>query len=276
MKKIGLSLGSGGARGLAHIVILEAFDELGIKPNIISGTSIGAIIGAVYASGKTAIEIKESFISKILNKSGRFIDFLNKSRIFRAIDLVDLELRSGGFIKGEKFLKLLSEEIGVNKFADLQIPLKITTTNFLTKEQSIFDEGKLLPALKASYSLPGLLAPVKINNNIFVDGGMVNPLPWDIIENDCDIIVAIDVLSNSKTKSLVDMPPAYDIFFSSFQIMQHSIVNEKLKVSKPNILIQTDIKDIRLLDFLKAEAIFEQSEKYKKILKRKLEKLLAQ
>ena len=274
MKKIGLSLGSGGARGLAHIVILEAFDELGIKPNVISGTSVGAIIGAVYASGKTAVEIKEAFINNILNKSGRFIDFLNKSRLFRAIDLVDLEFRSGGFIKGEKFLKLLSEEIGVKNFSDLQIPLKITATNFLTKKQSIFDEGKLLPALKASYSLPGLLAPVKINNNYFVDGGMVNPLPWDIIENDCDIIVAIDVLSNSKIKSLIEMPPAYDIFFSSFQIMQHSIVNEKLKVSKPDILIQTDIKEIRLLDFLKAESIFEQSEKYKSKLKRKLESLL--
>jgi len=274
MKKIGLSLGSGGARGLAHIILLEAFDELGIKPNVISGTSIGAIIGAVYASGKSAIEIKEAFINKILNKSGRFIDFLNKSRILRAIDLVDLEFRSGGFIKGEKFLKLLSEEIGVNKFSELQIPLKITATNFLTKEQSIFDEGKLLPALKASYSLPGLLAPVKINNNYYVDGGMVNPLPWDIIENDCDIIVAIDVLSNSKIKSMSDMPPAYDIFFSSFQIMQHSIVYEKLKVSKPDILIRTNIKDIRLLDFLKADSIFEQSEKYKSKLKRKLESLL--
>jgi len=274
MKKIGLSLGSGGARGLAHIVVLEAFDELGIKPNVISGTSVGAIIGAVYASGKTAVEIKEAFINNILNKSGRFIDFLNKSRIFRTIDLVDLEFRSGGFVKGEKFLKLLSEEIGVKNFSDLQIPLKIIATNFLTKEQSIFDEGKLLPALKASYSLPGLLAPVKINNNYFVDGGMVNPLPWDIIENDCDIIVAIDVLSNSKIKSMIEMPPAYDIFFSSFQIMQHSIVNEKLKVSKPDILIQTDIKEIRLLDFLKAESIFEQSKKYKTKLKRKLENLL--
>ncbi len=274
MKKIGLSLGSGGARGLAHIVLLEAFDELGIKPDIISGTSVGAIIGAVYASGKSAAEIKESFTKNVLNKSGRFIDFLNKSRFLRAIDFVDLEFRTGGFIKGNKFLKLLSDEIQVSEFSELQIPLKVTATNYLTKEQSIFDEGKLLPALKASYSLPGLLAPVEINNNYYVDGGMVNPLPWDIIVNDCDIIVAIDVLSNSKIKSMIEMPPAYDIFFSSFQIMQHSIINEKLKVSKPDILIQTDIRDVRLLDFLKADLIFEQSAKYKSKLKKQLKKLL--
>jgi len=274
MKKIGLSLSSGGARGLAHIIILEAFDELGIKPDIISGTSVGAIIGAVYAAGKSAAQIKESFTNNVLNKSGRFIEFLNKSRILRAIDFVDLEFKNGGFIKGEKFLKLLSDEIEIKKFSELKIPLKVTATNFLTKEQSIFDEGNLIPAVKASYSLPGLLAPVKINNNYYVDGGMVNPLPWDIIANDCDIIVAIDVLSNSKTKSMIEMPPAYDIFFSSFQIMQHSIVNEKLKISHPDILIQTDIKDIRLLDFLKADVIFEQSEKYKAKLKTKLEKLL--
>ncbi len=274
MKKIGLSLGSGGARGLAHIVILEAFDELGIKPSIISGTSVGAIIGAVYAAGKSAVEIKEAFTNNVLNKSGRFTEFLNKSRFIRAIDFVDLEFKNGGLIKGDKFLKLLSEEIAIKDFSELNIPLKVATTNFLTKEQSVFDEGKLLPAVKASYSLPGLLAPVKINNNYYVDGGMVNPLPWDIIANDCDIIVAIDVLSNSKTKSIIEMPPAYDVFFSSFQIMQHSIVNEKLKISSPDILIQTDIKDVRLLDFLKADIIFEQSEKYKLELIKQLQKLL--
>ena len=274
MKRIGLSLGSGGARGLAHLVILEAFDELGIKPNIISGTSVGAIIGAIYAAGKSAAQIKESFTNNVLNKSGRFIEFLNKSRILRAIDFVDLEFKNGGFIKGEKFFKLLADEIEIKDFSELQIPLKVTATNFLTKEQSIFDEGKLLPAVKASYSLPGLLAPVKINNNYYVDGGMVNPLPWDIIANDCDIIVAIDVLSNSKSKPPIEMPPAYDIFFSSFQIMQHSIINEKLKVSRPDVLIQTNIKDVRLLDFLKADLIFEQSVKYKTKLKKQLEKLL--
>jgi len=274
MKKIGLSLGSGGARGLAHIVILEAFDELGIKPSIISGTSVGAIIGAVYAAGKSAVEIKEAFTNNVLNKSGRFTEFLNKSRFIRAIDFVDLEFKNGGLIKGDKFLKLLSEEIAIKDFSELNIPLKVATTNFLTKEQSVFDEGKLLPTVKASYSLPGLLAPVKINNNYYVDGGMVNPLPWDIIANDCDIIVAIDVLSNSKTKSIIEMPPAYDVFFSSFQIMQHSIVNEKLKISSPDILIQTDIKDVRLLDFLKADIIFEQSEKYKLELIKQLQKLL--
>jgi NTE family protein len=274
LKKIGLTLGAGGARGLAHIVILEAFEELGIKPSIVSGTSIGAIIGAAYCAGLDTSQMKESLKEKLLNKSGKLWEIFKNLEVVKLLDFVDVEIKSGGFIKGEKFIKYFSEELNIESFEELKIPLKVVATNFLTKEQSVFDEGKLFPAVKASYSLPGLFSPVQINKNLFVDGGLVNPLPYDIFTCNCDISIAIDVQSNPKIKTSSEKPKAYEVFFTAFQILQQSIVKEKLKISQPDILIKTDIKDIRVLEFLKAKEIYKQSYVYKEELKRKLDSLL--
>jgi len=274
LKKIGLALGAGGARGLAHIVILEAFEELGIQPSVVSGSSMGAIIGAAYCSGLSSAEMKNALNEKLLNKSAKLWEIFKNLEVVKLLDFVDVEVKAGGFIKGQKFINFFSQELKVETFEELKIPLKTVATNYLTKEQSVFDEGALFNPIKASYSLPGLFSPVKINKNLYVDGGLVNPLPYDILLGKCDIIVAIDVQSNTKIKTFAETPKAYEIFFTAFQIMQQSIVNEKLKTIQPDILIKTDIKDVRVLEFLKAESIYKQSQKYKEQLKRKLEKFL--
>ncbi len=112
-----------------------------------------------------------------------------------------------------------------------------------------------------------------MNHKLLIDGGMVNPLPYDIITDQCDITVAIDVsATNSNSQNVA--PPSYEVLFSAFQIMQNSIVQEKLKWKQPDILINTDIKGIRIHEFMKASIIYTESEKSKDRLKRKLEKLL--
>lgn len=274
MKKIGLALGSGGARGLAHIKIYEAFEELGIIPAIISGTSVGAIIGAAIAAGFSSKEIKDSIYNKLLSKTGNFWEIFKNSDIKKILDFVDVEIKPGGILKGEKFLSYLSEEIGVQKFDDLKIPLRVVATNLYTREQAVFDSGDLYSAVKASYSLPGIFTPVARNNYLYVDGGLVNPLPYDIIKEKCDIVVGVNVLAKSKFKSSKEMPPAYEVLFSTFQIMQNSILNEKLKHTQPDILINTDIEEVRVFEFMKAEYIYKESKKYKTELKKKLEKYL--
>lgn len=274
MKKIGLALGSGGARGLAHIKIYEAFEELGIIPAIISGTSVGAIIGAAIAAGFSSKEIKDSIYNKLLSKTGNFWEIFRNSDIKKILDFVDVEIKPGGILKGEKFLSYLSEEIGVQKFDDLKIPLRVVATNLYTREQAVFDSGDLYSAVKASYSLPGIFTPVARNNYLYVDGGLVNPLPYDIIKEKCDIVVGVNVLAKSKFKSSKEMPPAYEVLFSTFQIMQNSILNEKLKHTQPDILINTDIEEVRVFEFMKAEYIYKESKKYKTELKKKLEKYL--
>ncbi len=273
MKRIGLALGAGGARGLAHIKILEAFDELGIQPSIISGSSIGAVIGAAYASGLTAKEISSKVEKLIKSRKSKAWEFYRNSEIKLLFNLVDLELNSGGFIKGEKFRKFLDSEITASSFEELKIPLKVVATNYNKKTQKIFDKRELLPAITASYSLPGLFVPTKIGRHAYVDGGMVNPLPYDIIKDECDVTIAIDV-SATKSAGGNGKPPFYEIVFTAFQIMQTSIMNEKLNKSNPDYHIKTEIKDVRMLDFAKFDEIMEQAGQYKTELLKILKNLI--
>lgn len=273
MKRIGLALGAGGARGLAHIAFLEVFEELGIKPTIISGTSIGAIVGTPYAAGMSATEMKEAVNEIVFAKKTKFWEIHKKSDIMKMFNFFDPDYRVGGMIKGEKMIKFLYDHMKVDKFENLKIPLKVIATDFWNKEEVIFTKGDLLKAVKASYSLPGMFAPVEINGKLLMDGGMVNPLPFDVIKDDCDITVAIDV-SAKKTKSEDLIPPAYEVLFSAFQIMQNSIVNEMFKLSQPDILIKTKIENVRIHEFTKVDSIFKQTSKSKEELKRKLSAIL--
>lgn len=273
MKNIGIALGSGGARGLSQITMLEVFDELGIKPHIISGSSIGAVIGTAYAAGMTTTEMKDSISEILLRQKSKSMDLFRGFDVAKLWNLVDLSVRSSGIIKGEKFVDFFSSKIKVEKFDELKINMRIVATEYYSKQQKVFDTGDIIKAVKASYSLPMLFAPVKINNNLYLDGGMVNPLPYDIISDECDIVIGIDaspkIINNSK-----NAPSGIDTLFSSFQIMQTSILNEKLKISAPDILIRTDITDVRLFEFNKAEMIWEQAKTQKEELKIMLASIL--
>lgn len=272
MKTIGVALGAGGARGLAHIAILQAFEELGVKPSIISGTSIGAVIGAGLAAGLTTAEMKEAVEEIRTSRSTRFGKIYRNPELKFAMALLDPTAEAGGLIKGEKFIRFLQSKIKVNWFEDLQTPLFIIATNYWKREQVILSKGNLLKAVRASYALPALFTPVKMGKELLVDGGLMNPLPYDVIQPHCDITVAIDVsVKETKVKPHVH---AQEVLFSAFQILQNSILREKLKQSRPDILIETDIKNIRALEFSKTSSIYEQALISKEELKRKLDDVL--
>jgi NTE family protein len=133
-----------------------------------------------------------------------------------------------------------------------------------------FDKGDLIPPIKAGYSLPGLFTPVKIKNRILIDGGAVNPLPFDLIRNQCDITIAIDVTA-VKTQSENEIPPTFDSVFTTYQTMQNSIIKERLKFLKPDIYIKPEIYDVRVFDFGKTDSIFKQALPAKEELKKQLE-----
>ena len=128
-------------------------------------------------------------------------------------------------------------------------------------------------AVRASYSIPGLFAPIKIKNRILIDGGAVNPLPYDLIKKQCDITIAIDITSFNSMNAQ-EMPSTFDSVFTTYQIMQNSIIQEKLKFVKPDIYIKPNIYDVRVFDFAKADSIFEQARPAKRELKKQLEKFL--
>ena len=273
MMNIGLALGAGGARGLAHIVLLEAFEELGIRPGIISGTSIGAIIGAAFAAGLSTAEMKAAVEEVRQSKPGRFWHLYERSEFFAAFAILDPTMETGGLIKGEKFIQFLQSKIRVRRFEELTIPLLLVATKYWKREQVILSKGDLLRAVRASYALPGLLTPVKFGRDLLVDGGLMNPLPYDVIDPWCDISIAIDVsVKESVTRS--EMPHAQEVLFSAYQILQNSVVREKLNQNRPDILIQTQIKNVRALEFTKADSIYQQALPAKEELKKRLEQLI--
>lgn len=266
---IGLALGSGGASGLAHIPMLEVFDQLKIKPAIIAGSSIGSIIGALYASGLSGMEIRDI----VSDFSGSDMESL-KALIhghsgLKILDLLKFDLDAGGLVDSQGFLNFLKQKISFSTFEDLPIAFKVVAADYWKREQVVLETGEIIPAIKASMAVPGLFAPVTHEGRLLVDGGTVNPLPYDLLEGKCDIVVAIDV-SGAKTINEADKPGFTDLIFNTFEIMQQAIIQQKLKHQNPDIYIKPEIKDIRLLHFYRSREIFEQAAPAAELLKKQL------
>jgi len=268
IQKIGLALGGGGARGLAHIQVLETLDELGIRPHRIAGTSIGSIMGALYASGMSGLEIRELVDRLLLRKAEKFTDVFTRRDRLQWVDLIDPSFHRGALLKGEKFVQYLAESMECTTFEELEIPLAISTTDFVTGTEAVFRSGDLLSAVRASMAVPGVFMPVKRDGKLLVDGGLVNPLPYEQLRESCDLIIAVDVLGSLKKK--LKRPSFFDAMLGSFDIVQSSLITEQLRTSPPDIYLKPDLHGIRILEFNKADEIFEQSAPIKDELRRKL------
>ena len=275
MKKVGLALGGGGAKGLAHIPLLEAFDELGVRPHCVTGTSVGAVLGALYASGVSGVAIRKEMGRLSITGSDSIAKLIFNREISKWIDFIDPEFGRRGLFRGERFLEFLAGIIPAERFEDLVIPLKIVTTDFWRRQQVVIDSGPLLPAIRASMSMPFLLTPVAYEGRVLVDGGAVNPVPFDLLEPDCDVTVAIDVMGD-KTKPDDDMPSMFEAVFQTLQIMQRTIIEQKLMREEPDLLVKVALKDIRALDFYKINQILRQADKAKRKLKQDLVRLLSE
>ncbi len=272
MKKIGLALGGGGAKGLAHIPILEVFDDLGIRPYRIAGTSIGAVIGALYASGVAGRQIRKIVRNMVVSKGESFRETLKKKDILKWIEFMDLEFGRHGLFKGDKVMAFLYQAMGASAFEELKIPLRVVATDFWTSRQVVLESGKLLPAVKASMALPGVFMPVTLRGRVLIDGGGVNPVPHDLLD-DCDVVVAIDVMGRMG-RNRKKAPNLFRAVLGMFDIMQNSIIAEKIKNHSPDIYIKPDITNVDILEFYKADEIFAQAATAKRKLKQKLMRLL--
>jgi NTE family protein len=176
--------------------------------------------------------------------------------------MVDLSIFSNsGLLKGKKVEAFLSENLPVKNFADLPISLKIVATDFWKREEVVFDQGALLTAIRASIAIPVVLEPLVVKGRTLTDGGTVNPLPYDLIRDDCDILVAIDVSGERVPEKHDPVPNMLENIFSTFQTMQASIIRSKMKTSKPDILVQPQLQNIQLLDFHRKDEIFKGVEK---------------
>ncbi|WP_210199965.1 patatin-like phospholipase family protein [Pleomorphomonas diazotrophica] len=246
---LGLALGGGGARGLAHVHVLAALDDLGIRPSAIVGCSIGALIGAAAAAGLSGAEIEDEILAAL----GRPADVWGKIWKLRPRSLADI---AGGlplFDPEAVIAEFMPDRIP-DDFADLPIPFSAVAADYYGAAEVEIAAGSLRRAVAASIALPALFRPVDIGGLTLIDGGVVNPLPFDKLPEDIGLIVAVDVVG-MPVRTQKGRPGVREALFGSSQILMQSLISEKLKSRQPDVLIRPPIHGIAVLDFTKARDI---------------------
>lgn len=271
--RIGLALGGGGARGLAHIAILEAFDELGVRPSMIAGTSIGAIFGAAYASGLSALQIRELTLQTLGDRMSLLRQMFGLrsepiGRLFRVLP------RRSAVLNPEAVVDLVLPSRVAATFETATIPFVATATDISTHQGVSLTSGDLKSAVAASIAIPVLFSPVKRGEHVLLDGGLVNPCPYDLLGQHCDLSVAIDVSGAASEVAIGPEPSALEIMVQSTQILQKSITRERLKHRSPDLYLDVDLDRFGALEFYKAREILASSEPIKAAFKSRLARLV--
>jgi NTE family protein len=263
---VALALGAGGARGLAHIAALEALDELGLKPAVIAGSSMGAVIGAAYAAGVSAREIRAHTERQLRDRS-TVMAALVEARVGRVADLL---VRGNPFlIDAERFLDRLWPDAVPERFEDLSMPLLAIATDYHGRTEAVLRAGPLLPAVAGSMAVPGLVKPVRHDGRVLVDGGATNPLPFEHLIGRADLLIAVDV-TGGPSPDPTRAPQGFETMFGALQIMQGAIVEAKLKLYRPEIVLRPAVDRFRVLDFFQARAILAAAAPAKDVLKREI------
>ncbi|MDD3271259.1 MAG: patatin-like phospholipase family protein [Syntrophomonadaceae bacterium] len=234
--RIALVLGAGSARGLAHIGVLQVFEENHIPFDFIVGSSMGAMVGGIYACGAD------------MKMLGRMLGHLD-SRLF-----FDVQLPRMGFISGKRIKELLNLMTKKKSFEEINIPLLIVATDLLTGEQVVLEEGSITEAVRASISIPGIFHPVKRDEMILVDGAVVNRLPIEVARSrGADLVIAVDVtFGEGRTVSINN---TMDVILTAIDIMQK--MQFDLIYDKADILIQPAVGGFASKDFEKSQEIIQ-------------------
>jgi NTE family protein len=250
-RKVGLALGGGAARGMAHIGVLEMLEKENIPIDMIAGTSAGAAVGALYAQGKSTEELKK--LAQSWNWKQR-------------AQIIDLALPRSGFIAGRRIKKLLKSIIGDVSFNELNIPFACVATDVITGEEVVINKGSVLEAVRASISVPIIFSVVKHGGRYLVDGGLVNPVPVSVLKDmGADFIIAVNVtprlkttpeavyLKESYTNSVLKIkePNLFGVIMKIFSITNSQIVDASL--SGADVIIEPRMVGIGMADFSHAE-----------------------
>ena len=280
--RIGVALGSGASRGLAHIGVMRALEEERLQVSFVAGTSMGAFIGSVYAAGN-------------LQRLGT--DFLAFD--WRSVaGLLDPVFPRSGLIDGQKVATFLSDYTSRRRIEDLPIKFCAVATDLLTGAEAILDSGDVTEAVRASIAVPGLLTPVRWSERILLDGGLVNPVPVSVVRAmGADVVIGVDVsidvienrlarihetaiarptgaaaarlhevlrAINSPAAIQFDawvhrapMPGILDVLMSAIYVMQAQIARANLQRHPPDLLIRPSLGSIRFMDFDRAGEIIE-------------------
>lgn len=217
---IGLALGSGGARGFAHLGVIKVLKEEGIPIDFIAGSSMGAMVGCFYGAGLD-------------------IDRLYKlAKVFKRKYYLDFTVPKMGFIAGKRVKELIRVFTHGKNLEQLEIPVRVVATDLMTGEKVVFAKGSIADAVRASISIPGIFVPEKLNGRLLVDGGVVDRIPVSVVkEMGADMIIAIDV---AHVKINTEITSIYDVIMQSLDILQMELVTQREIAS--NIMIRPRVE----------------------------------
>lgn len=311
-RKIGLVFGSGSARGWAHIGVIRELAHMGIKPDLIAGSSVGAVVGGAYASGH-------------LDEFEEWIFTLKRVDILK---LLDFHMTGGGFIQGNALMIAIEKRLGNLNIEDLRVPFACVATSLLNGKEHWLRDGSLLDAVRASIALPGIFAPVALHHDLMLDGGLVNPVPISLARAmGADYIIAVNLNSDlvgrhfsldqsdvaadnqenqkqledvekdnpgiaawgaklkadfdirlasfisSLRKKSISKPGLFDVIAGSINIMQERITNSRMAEDPPDVLITPKLSHIGLMEFDRAQEAIREGEEATRRVADHLEKL---
>lgn len=269
---VAIAFGGGGARGIAHIHVIETLNAMGIEPVAIAGSSIGAIMGATMGSGLSGEEIRAHTLETV-GKPGNALSRIWKARPRGMKDAMEGGLRLGQF-NVERILEAFLPDTVARSFEELKIPTKIMVTDYYGHCAVACTKGDLRTAIAASAALPAVFRPVMIDDRIMIDGGIFNPVPFDQLIGLADIVIGVDVVG--LPSGVPGQPPStVDMMFGASQLMMQSIIEMKRQAHPPQILLRPEVHQFRVLDFLKAKDILTESQGVAEQLKRDLDAAFA-
>ncbi|MGA1862923.1 patatin-like phospholipase family protein [Deferribacter thermophilus] len=240
-RDVSLALGSGSAKGLAHIGVIDYLLENNFRIKAVAGSSIGSVIASYYAFNK-------------LDLYKEFVLSLDKKKVFSLFDINFIPTK--GLIDGDKIFDFFMESIGNVNIEDAPIPLYIVATDLESGKPIVLKKGSLTKAVRASISIPGIFSTVSINGQILVDGGVSNPLPITVLsKNNHKNIIAVNLNAKLKTNNYNKSPNIIATFYRSFSIMNYYQSECIINSSKYYKLIEPDLEEIGMFDYHLAEKI---------------------
>lgn len=272
--KFGIALGGGGARGIAHVLALEVLDSHGITPAVIAGTSMGSIIGALYASGLSGAKIRDLIERHTITRRDRFRDvFRKRGELIQWLTFVRPAWSRRGLFRADRVLRYLLAQVDVETFEQLRIPLRVVSADYHTAEEIVFDTGRLQPALQASIAIPGIFTPVEHEGRVLIDGGVVDNLPYHLLFDECDVVIAVDV-SASKPVRHPKPPTMLEAVLATFDTLVAEVTEAAMRQRSPDIYVRPELGGILTLDFAKVDVVLERAQPAIDAFDRELTQLL--
>jgi len=239
--RVGLALGGGGARGFAEIGVIRALEREKVPIDVVVGTSVGSLIGALYADTGKSLDLEFSALT-VTNED--------------LFDYKALAILSGGFVKGERLEEFLSQRLRNGQIENLALPFAAVATELRTGETVAFDRGPVAQAVHASAAIPGVFVPVTIDGRVFVDGGVTNPVPADVARRlGADVVIAVSIPAAVPAKT-----PANPIEVAYHAVTLMAAEIGRLRAREADVVITPDVGDVAYDDFTRKKQLIESGE----------------